>query len=104
MNITSQIALDEAESSKTRLYVRFPHVGLLLLKNGGDVSDEAEVVISTPDGEISYRISIIKREDIGLDEIFEKQLYFMIPFFILNYKDIIDQIDADEEKQETCII
>lgn len=100
---TSQIALDGAERGRTTLRVSFPCAGLLLLRGGNKAPDKAEVVISTPDGEISYNIPIIRRADIGVDEIFGKRLYFLIPFYILNYEKSLDSIDADEAKQEELL-
>ena len=97
---TSLIAKDEAEHDKAALHVRFPYTGLLLLAGGRDVPESAEVIITTPKGEMSYDIVIINRKDIGLDEIFEKRLYFLIPFYIFNYKDNLNHIDDDPDQQE----
>ncbi len=97
---TSLIAKDEAEHGKAALHVRFPYTGLLLLAGGRGVPESAEVIITTPKGEMSYDIVIINRKDIGLDEIFKKRLYFLIPFYIFNYKDSINLIDDDPGRQE----
>ena len=100
---TSQIAIDDAEKGEAALIVRFPYVGLLLLSNNEDTPDKAEIRISTPEEEISYYVSIIKRQDIGLDEIFEKRLYFLIPFYIFNYRNKLSVIEKDEERQEELL-
>ncbi len=92
----SQIALDEAERTPTKLRIRFPYTGLLLLNGGDNVADKAEIDIITPDGEIKYNVPIIKRKNIELDEIFNKKLYFLIPFYILNYKDKLNELEKDE--------
>ncbi len=100
---TSQIALDTAEKGRQVLKVSFPHTGLLLLKEEGTAPDEAEIVIAVPEGEISYHVPIVKRSDIGVDELFEKRLYFLIPFFILNYRDRIDRLESDEKERADFI-
>lgn len=48
--------------------VRFPHSGLLMLRNNSKTPDKAEVVIETPEGGISYEIPIIRVYHDGLAE------------------------------------
>ena len=38
-----------------------------------------------------------------MDELFEKRLYFLIPFYILNYRDRIDRLESDEKEREDFI-
>ncbi len=42
------------------------------------------VTIKTPGGEVSYKVPVIKME-YSIDEIFEKKLLFLIPFYIYIY-------------------
>ena len=100
---TSQIALDDSEKGDQILRVSFPHAGLLLLKEERSAPDGAKIIITTPEGELSYHVPIVKRSDIGLDELFEKRLYFLIPFYILNYRDRIDRLESDEREREDFI-
>ena len=77
-----------------------------------------EHFIENPDGSEQKRITdsyfsitskekikkyLVKRSDIGLDELFEKRLYFLIPFYILNYRDRIDRLESDEREREDFI-
>ena len=43
------------------------------------------VTIKTPGGEVSYKVPVIKME-YSIDEIFEKKLLFLIPFYIFIYE------------------
>ena len=100
---TSQIALDDSEKGDQILRVSFPHAGLLLLKEEISAPDSAKIIITTTEGELFYHVPIVKRSDIGLDELFEKRLYFLIPFYILNYRDRIDRLESDEKEREDFI-
>lgn len=77
------------------LKVRFPNSGLLLLRDKEKAPDKAKIIIDTPEGSTSYSVNIIKVSDFNINEIFEKQLYFLIPFYIFNYEKQLKQIDKD---------
>jgi hypothetical protein len=42
--------------------------------------------IITPGGEVSYNIPVLKVKDYSVKEIFDKELYFIIPFHIFVYE------------------
>ncbi len=97
---TSQIAMDSAERTQDKLYVQFPKTGLLLLRAGNRDPEDGVIIISTPEGELSYKIPILKMADIGIDEIFEQQLYFLLPFFIFNYEKCFGELENDHIQME----
>ena len=96
---SSRIALEESEKGKTELNVIFPHSGLLLLRAVDDVPDEAKIRISTPGGETSFRVPIIKQKEISIRLLFEKKLYFLLPFYIFNFEDRLTQIEYNEARR-----
>ncbi len=57
-----------------------------------------EVQINTKGGSVSYKIPILKAQTYNLDEIFEKKLYFLLPFYIFCYEKQFDKIEEDEER------
>ena len=92
----SQIAIDSCSYDEAKLYVDFPYSGLLMLRNSKNIPDTAKVFISSPGGEISYDIPIMKVSDFSIDDLFEKKLYFLIPFYIFNLESEIKKRDSDE--------
>lgn len=94
----TQTALDEGKWDRKTLKVRFPHSGLLLLRGSKRTPDKAEIVVETPGGNVTYPINIIKVSDFSIDEIFDKHLYLLIPFYIFNYESQLRTISKDEEK------
>ena len=55
-------------------------------------------MIITPGGEISYPIPVLKVQRYSIDEIFEKELYFLIPFFIFSYEKSLAEYDSNAGK------
>ncbi len=96
----AQSALDIAETDVSALKVRFPHTGLLLLRSRSNTPKKAEIVIDTPEGSVSYDIPIVRVSDFSIDDIFEKKLYMLIPFYIFNYEKDLESINRSEERVE----
>ena len=99
----SQIALAEAEKYYGELKVRIPNSGLLLLREAKSVPDRLRITIETPEGSTSYHVEVIRESDFSVDSIFEKRLYFLIPFYIFNYEKELADINADAERTEAMV-
>ena len=96
----AMIASDLAEGDERKIRVKFPLTGLLLLRESKKAPDKAEIIIETPEGSASYHVNIIKESDFTIDMIFEKKLYFLIPFFIFNFEKELKEINDDEKRTE----
>ena len=84
--------------------LRFPHTGLLLLRESDSAPRSARVEMELPGGQIpSYEVPIIKMSDYTIDDIFEKKLYMLIPFYVFNYEKRLDEINRSEEKTDSFI-
>ena len=91
-------AMDDLRWEGNNLIVRFPQSGLLLLRNSNNMPKEANIIMETPGGAVSYPVRIIKVSDFSIDEIFEKRLYLLIPFYIFNFEKDLKHIEADEAR------
>ncbi|MBR1636049.1 MAG: hypothetical protein IJ682_13460 [Lachnospiraceae bacterium] len=49
---------------------------------------------------MSYDIPTMKIKMYSMDDLFEKKLYFLIPFYIFNLEDRLDEYENDEKKLE----
>lgn len=94
------VAADSSEKRTGTIRVRFPHSGLLLLRESEKAPEKAEVIIETPEGSTSYHVVIMKESDFTIENIFDKQLYLMIPFYIFNYENELKDINNNEERLE----
>ena len=96
----AQIALDTKELSDNHMCVEFPYSGILVLR-GERTFDKAYIELSTPGGELRYPIEIRYMSDVTIDMIFEKHLYMLLPFYIFNLEEYLDEINADDMKLES---
>ena len=59
-----------------------------------------KVVIVTPGTNASYEIPVIKSQNYTINEIFEKNLLFLIPFYIFTYENRFEEYNKDMSKIE----
>ena len=57
-----------------------------------------KIEIITPGGTVSYPIPVMKSQQYGIDEIFEKGLLFLIPFYIFSHESRFKEYDGDKDK------
>jgi hypothetical protein len=94
----SQIAVDDSEIVENKLVVTFPHSGVFYLRHAKNTPDFMTVQINTPEGAISYQIPVMKIQTYTIDEIFDKELWFLIPFHIFCYEKNFPEYETNEEK------
>ena len=56
------------------------------------------VNILTPVGNVSYDVPVLKVRQYSADELFEKHLFFLIPFHIFVYEKDFNEIEQNDEK------
>ena len=83
----SSIAIRHATIEGDTLYVTYPKTGVLYLRNSRSVNDRMHMVIKAPDGDeqLSIDVAVMKVSEYSLEEIFDKKLWFLLPFFIFNH-------------------
>ena len=118
----SQIALDDAtiekivgddggKKSDGVLTVTFPHSAVLYLRSNKNTGDVMTIRFVTPGGEVKYDIPIIKMQTYTLEDIWEKEIYLLIPFYIFTHEANFPKYNEDEnllqelvnEFKEICI-
>ncbi len=85
--------------------VRVQNSALLYLRSNENTPEQFTYKLVLPGGEEAvYQVPIIKNPDYSLKEIFEKQLYMMLPYYILKYEPKTgtaeDSIENEKEKAE----
>jgi hypothetical protein len=45
-----------------------------------------QICINTPGGSVTYPVPVLKMQDYSWQELFEKKLWFLIPFLLFNYE------------------
>lgn len=82
----TQIALEDAELQNSILRVTFPHSAVLYLRSNENTGNTLTIEMNTPGGTVSYNVIIFKIKDYTIEEIFEKRLYILIPFYLFNFE------------------
>lgn len=96
----TQIALDEGEIRGSTLTVTFPHSAVLYLRCNASTPDNLKIKMVTPGGTVSYEIPIMKSQQYTIEEIFDKGLLFLIPFYIFSHEKRFEEYERDETKLE----
>lgn len=96
----SQIALDEGKVKGSTLTVTFPHSGVLYLRHTKKTPDEMTIRIKTSGGTVSYPVKVFKTQTYTIDEVFEKRLLFLIPFYIFTHEKRFRVYNNNQKKLE----
>ena len=94
----AQIALDEGEVTEETLTVTFPNTAVLYLRTYKKTPDKMKYVIVTPGGTVQYDVPIMKVQKYTLDDIFEKRLLMLIPFYIFSHEKGFPEYNSNEQK------
>jgi hypothetical protein len=96
----AQIALDEGETTEETLTVTFPNTAVLYLRTFTykKTPDKMKYVINTPGGTVQYDVPVMKVQAYSLEEIFEKHLLLLIPFYIFSFEKNFKEYDSSEQK------
>lgn len=97
---SSAIALEDADIYGDELKIDFPRSAVIYLRHNSSTPDNYLISLNTPGGEISWQVPIIKSQVYSIDEIFEKKLYMLIPFYLLVYERELRDIDQNEQRLE----
>ena len=94
------VAIRNGEQSKEGMVVRFPKSAVLYLRHTKKTPDKLMIRIETPEGNVSYSVPILKVKLYNVEEIFEKNLLFLIPFYIFSYEKDFKRISGDKSRLE----
>lgn len=98
----SQIALTNTEFDGNTMTVTFPNSAVLFLRITENTPDELKIVVKFPgtgsDG--SYTIPVLKVNNYTIDEIFDKNLLFLIPFYIFSHESRFKKYEENTEQLE----
>ena len=96
----SQIAMQESFLCQDKLIVKFPNTAVLYLRHNRNTPDYMTIEISVPGASCSYGVPVMKVQTYSIDEIFDKKLFFLLPFHIFVYEKDFEKYDSDEQKMK----
>lgn len=96
----AQIALDQGELENHILRVEIPRSAILFLRSNGETPDKMKIEMKTPGGVNTFDVPVMKTQRYSIDEIFEKRLLFLIPFYIFTHESRFKEYNLNEDKLE----
>ncbi len=94
----TQVALDSAALENNRLTVTIPNASVIFLRSDRSTPDEMIIEIITPGGNVNFKVPVMKVKTYSLREIFRKELYFLLPFYIFNKEEDFPVYEKDPSK------
>lgn len=94
----SQIALQAGEISDNKLTVKFPNTAILYLRHNRNTPDQMQIEIRVPGAACSYSVPVMKVQNYTIETIFEKKLFFLIPFHLFTYEQDFKVYEDNPEK------
>ncbi|MCD7751511.1 MAG: hypothetical protein LUI10_07200 [Lachnospiraceae bacterium] len=95
---STQEALAAAELTKDALHVTIPQSGVLFLRSNSNTPDRMQIRIDTPGGAVTFDVQVLKTKEYTIDEIFEKNLLMLIPFYIFSHEKNLQEYNTNDEK------
>lgn len=94
--------LDTSTLENNKLTVTIPHASVIFLRSNSNTPDEMIIEMITPGGNVSFTVPvlILKVKTYSLSGLFEKELYFLLPFYIFNMEKDFPLYEKDSTKLE----
>ena len=97
----TQIALDEGTVNGNILTVTLLHSAVLFLRHHASTPETLKIRMVTPGGTVEYDVQVMKSQQYTLEEIFEKNLLLLIPFYIFSHETRFDEYEKHKTKLKT---
>lgn len=80
--------------------VTFPNTAVLYLRAYKKTPDKMKYEINAPGGTVQYDVPIMKVQAYSLDDIFQKRLLLLIPFYIFSHEKNFPEYNSNRQKLE----
>lgn len=85
-------AVENVRQEEDTYVIRLQNSGLLYLRSNDQTPKEFNYKLILPNGmETVYQIPIIRNLDYTLEQIFEKKLYMLLPYYFIRYEKLFDK-------------
>ena len=81
------IALEDAIRKGKPYRLKFPRSCVIYIRFGDPVLREEKIMVEFPDGQVAYyTVNVFELRAYSIEELFEKKLFMLLPFYILRYE------------------
>lgn len=89
------------ENETSRIY--FPHSCVLYLRDT-QRPEEMKLELLMPDGQsVEYKVPVIYQQRYTKEIIFQKRLFFLLPFYIMRYEKAKKELEKNQEKLQEML-
>ena len=90
------IGLEYAEKEDEIYQIRFPHSCVLYLR-GDNRKNCMDLKLVFPDGQsVNYKVPVLRMQWYSLEELLEKNMVMLLPYYIIRYEKLREQLEIDE--------
>ena len=95
------IAHEHASKEDGKYVIRFPESAVLYLRHNSSTPDVLTVKVEMPDGQqVEYVAKAIKAQNYTKDELFQKRLLALVPFYLMRFEDRFSEMETDDGERE----
>lgn len=98
------IGIRESEYSEYHLTVRMPQSGVFFLRRTSQTPEKMTVTIDTTGGSVDYNVDVLLLSDYSLDDLVEKNLLFLFPFYMFNLEKEFSKCEHGDAKSNEKVI
>ena len=91
------IALEDALAKGKPYRLEFPASCVLYLRHNNATPDALSMEVVLPNGDtFDYSVRVFKAQAVGKEELFQKRLLILLPYYLMRYERELASIDGDE--------
>ncbi len=97
----ASVALCHARYDDDKLYVTFPKTGVLYLRDTANTPDVMQMVVESPTERkpLIIDVPVMKVSSYTLDDIIDRELWFLFPFYIFNFEKRLKSSSVDRIRE-----
>jgi hypothetical protein len=80
--------------------VTIPNAAVLFLRSSKNTPDVMNIDLTTPGGQIRFNFHVMKMKDYSLENIFDRELYFLLPFYIFVHEKQFGVYNEDNKQRK----
>ena len=98
------IALEDALNRGKPYRLEFPASCVLYLRHNSATPDVLSMEVVLPNGEsFDYDVRVFKAQLVGKDELFQKRLLILLPYYLMRYESALAGISDDDEQTSRLV-
>ena len=96
----SSVAIETAHMTEDGVVLKLPNSSVIFLRPNANIPKELKITYEAPNGEkMSYDVPTLQIKDYSIDELFDKKLLILLPFYLFKFVDEFDEMEGDAKRR-----